>query len=289
MKEIELSKMRLIKIYYKYTPPQKKSQNFLWNPPTPYILTTNIKIYTMRLTLIFAFCLFGLMANAQNSFGEIVGYLYENDQSEGRALFAKVWVMNNGAKIGATTDEEGRFRISAIPPGLYVLEAQYNGDTLNQRVECEVMANGILNLGRVNVLSNIKVYGTVVINGGGDTPLINFGSTGETSISSLDIKNSPDRQDPVSLIVGKNSDIKKNENGEMMIRGARPGDMAYFIDGVKLRDAQRIPGSAIGGITVYTSAIPAKYGDTNGGVIVMNTKSYSDLYRRWKIMTTREY
>ncbi|SFT67763.1 TonB-dependent Receptor Plug Domain [Lishizhenia tianjinensis] len=240
----------------------------------------------MRLTMIFAFCLLGWTAIAQNSYGEIVGYLYENDQSESKALFAKVWVEDNGAKIGATTDADGKFRISAIPPGLYLLQAQYNGDTLTDTITCEVAANGILNLGRVNVISNVKDFDVVTIRGG--EPLIKFGSAGETSISALDIKNSPDRQDPVSLIVGKNSDIKKNESGQMMIRGARPGDMAYFIDGVKLRDALSIPGSAIGGVTVYTSAIPAKYGDTNGGVIVMNTKSYSDLYRRWKIMTTIE-
>jgi TonB-dependent Receptor Plug Domain. len=72
-----------------------------------------------------------------------------------------------------------------------------------------------------------------------------------------------------------------------MIRGARSGNMAYFIDGVKVNGVGKIPGAAIGGLTVYTSAIPAKYGDTSGGVIIMETKSYADLYRRWKIMTTK--
>ena len=223
---------------------------------------------------------------AQNSFGEIRGYLYLDAKNEDKASFAKVWVEDNGSKIGATTDIEGKFRISAVPPGMYTLQGVYDGDSISNPVTLEVLANGIKNLGRVNLRDSVKELDVFTY----EAPipdLINFGSTGETTISSLDIKNSPDRQNPVKLIVGKNSDIKVNDQGQMMIRGARPGDMAYFIDGVKLREAQRIPGSAIGGMTVYTSAIPAKYGDTNGGVIVMNTKSYADLYRRWKIMTAK--
>jgi outer membrane receptor protein involved in Fe transport len=43
-------------------------------------------------------------------------------------------------------------------------------------------------------------------------------------------------------------------------------------------NAARIPSSAIGSISVYTGGLPAKYGDTTGGVVVIETKSYMDLY-----------
>jgi hypothetical protein len=33
---------------------------------------------------------------------------------------------------------------------------------------------------------------------------------------------------------------------------------------------------------VYTGGLPAKYGDTLGGVVVMETKGYFDLYRQWE-------
>jgi outer membrane receptor protein involved in Fe transport len=49
-----------------------------------------------------------------------------------------------------------------------------------------------------------------------------------------------------------------------------------------------VPGSSIGGVTVYTGGIPAKYGDTTGGVIILETKSYFDLYREWKIAMSRQ-
>jgi hypothetical protein len=33
---------------------------------------------------------------------------------------------------------------------------------------------------------------------------------------------------------------------------------------------------------LYTGGLPAKYGDTLGGVVVMESKSYFDLYRAWQ-------
>jgi len=31
----------------------------------------------------------------------------------------------------------------------------------------------------------------------------------------------------------------------------------------------------------YTGGIPAKYGDTTGGVVILETLSYFDLYNAW--------
>ena len=43
-----------------------------------------------------------------------------------------------------------------------------------------------------------------------------------------------------------------------------------------------IPGQAIGSIKVYTSGVPASYGDVSGGIIVMETKSYFYLAQKYK-------
>jgi outer membrane receptor for ferrienterochelin and colicin len=75
------------------------------------------------------------------------------------------------------------------------------------------------------------------------------------------------------------SDVKKGTDGELYFRGSRTGAVQYNIDGVKMgANAARIPSSAIGSISVYTGGLPAKYGDTTGGVVVIETKSYMDLY-----------
>jgi hypothetical protein len=239
-------------------------------------------IITTLVSLLFASLVFG-----QNSFGEITGYLFEsNDSDASPAPFAKVWVEDNGSKIGALTDENGKFRISAVPAGLYRLYGNYNGDSLEHYLTFEVVSNGIENIGRTYILKDVQEEDEFTLYAP-PSDLINIDDIGEQRISALDIKNSPNIRQPALLIAGRNSEIKVSDNGDLMIRGARSGDMAYFIDGIKMRGMSGIPGAAIGGMTVYSSAIPAKYGDTAGGVIVMETKSYADLYRRWKIMTTR--
>ena len=40
------------------------------------------------------------------------------------------------------------------------------------------------------------------------------------------------------------------------------------------------PAVAISSYSVYTGGLPAKYGDTSGGVIEIETKSYFDLYNQ---------
>jgi outer membrane receptor protein involved in Fe transport len=78
------------------------------------------------------------------------------------------------------------------------------------------------------------------------------------------------------------SDVKVSEDGELMFRGSRKGDMIYMMDGIKSNAVSAIPSCAIGRVMVYTGGLPAKYGDTLGGVVIMETKSYFDLYRRWE-------
>ena len=84
-----------------------------------------------------------------------------------------------------------------------------------------------------------------------------------------------------TLATSMSSEIKVDDDGQLMFRGARKGDMIYMVDGIKANDVVNIPSSAIGNMMVYTGALPAKYGDTLGGVVVVETKSYFDLYRAW--------
>lgn len=227
-------------------------------------------------------------AQAQNTMGEIMGKVFERSETELPAIGATVWVTRSGAKIAAKVDVDGRFRISAVPAGTYQLEAVYLGDTLQEAIPIVVQADGISNVGRINILEKVTEVETFTVSHDTQGPLIDFGDVGIKRISSEDIMLSPVRNDPGQLIVSRNSDIKMSQNGELIIRGARPGDMTYFIDGVKTEGIKAIPSVAIGGMTVYSSAIPAKYGDTTGGVIILESKSYHDLVRAKKIAQGRK-
>lgn len=221
---------------------------------------------------------------AQGTAGDISGQVFEDSASTKPLLFAKVWVERGSSQFGTTTNEDGFFTIHAVPTGFYTLNINIAGDTLTHEVTAQVTAGGVTRLGRINLheKTTIKRFKGANVVAFVD-PLIKD-VFGETNISSLEIKHSAAKTDIKQLIQSKSSEIQITPTGKMVVRGARPGDLVSYIDGVKMDEVKNIPSSAIGGITIFTSAIPASYGDTTGGVIIMETKSYYDLWQRWKIM-----
>jgi hypothetical protein len=86
-----------------------------------------------------------------------------------------------------------------------------------------------------------------------------------------------------NILKSQYSDIKASPDGEeLYFRGSRAGSVLYFLDGMKIRDNNvTIPSSGISTLSVYTGGLPAKYGDTTGGVVVIQTKNYlQELYKK---------
>lgn len=63
-------------------------------------------------------------------------------------------------------------------------------------------------------------------------------------------------------------------NGEEYVHGARAGALSYYIDGGLVMGNPNIPLCGLDTYRSMTGFIPAKYGDTTGGVIVMETRNY---------------
>ncbi|HMC97583.1 MAG TPA: hypothetical protein VKG92_08025, partial [Flavobacteriales bacterium] len=62
-----------------------------------------------------------------------------------------------------------------------------------------------------------------------------------------------------------------------------------FIDGVKQSGSvPRVPPSAISSISVYTGGLPARYGDVTGGVIVIETKTYAEMYEQARALSIQQ-
>ena len=252
----------------------------LWNLNLFFISIGNQNLKIMK-TLIGTIALM-LMVNfgmAQGSFGDIQGQIFESADSDTPAQFAKVWVDRGSSRFGADTDEEGRFTIHSVPSGLYVLNVNYFDDTLMEQLTVTVRTDDITRIKRINMNNKFTLID------GPDIYAINLldHDFGQKRIDPLDIEKSPMKNDIKGLIAVNNSDIMVNDAGQMMIRGGRANDLVYFIDGVKMGEVQNVPSSGIGSVTIYTSAIPANYGDTTGGVIILETKSYYDLWRARKI------
>jgi hypothetical protein len=221
---------------------------------------------------------FGTAAIAQNSFGDIIGTLVDTDQEP---IVGAIAMTHYGETMYRTqTDTDGKFRISGVPAGDYKVTFIYLGDSLVAPGIAAVQPNGYGPLGIVTFTEGEMLEGVTVLADDGSYKLT-FGEAPVTTLSAKEIKFRPDKFSVKDMVVGTNSEVRKADNGDLVFRGARAGDQIYYIDGVKMTQVQNVPSVAIGYMQVYSGAIPAKYGDTNGGVIVIETKSYFDLLREY--------
>ncbi|MFD1551611.1 hypothetical protein DNU06_03095 [Putridiphycobacter roseus] len=211
---------------------------------------------------------------AQQGTGTIMGYVYGSD-SITAVPFASVWIDFNGDVIGVKSDYNGKYKLSAIQPGVYNLHSSAIMEGKTQASGVNVYAESIAK--HDLYLPGNDTLATVIVSG---DPLIKLEHIETIPLS--DIQNSPNIQDPKRMLSNRSSEVKVSPNGELIIRGSRPGDVVYFVDGVKQTNMQSVPGVSINSMSVYTGGIPAKYGDTTGGVVILNTKSYFDLYYAWK-------
>ncbi|MCG8575538.1 MAG: carboxypeptidase-like regulatory domain-containing protein [Flavobacteriales bacterium] len=220
---------------------------------------------------------FVYMASAQVTVGTISGKVYDEDSTT-IIPFATVWVETEGGKIGTTADIDGRYKIEALKPGVYNLHAKtvIKGEKVVDavKVDPDAITTVDLIMDNANTLTVVHIdYTAVKIEK--DIPKVR--------LLAEDIQHSPNIRNPKLMMANSTTDIQMMEgSSDVIIRGSRPGDVIYYIDGVKTQDLNGVPGAAIGSMEAYTGGIPAKYGDTTGGVIALETKSYFDLYYAWK-------
>ncbi len=214
---------------------------------------------------------------AQADLATIKGKVFEGEGRSATVPAAKVWLDTENGPRTVITDNDGNFKIDALRPGIYNLFVKSIGyDTL--KITGIELNSGILkvidaNLVQGRTLAEIPILGNPLITK--DIPRL--------LIPTEDIAHSPLIQNPKGLLAAVSSDIQLVEGtGELIIRGSRPGDAIYYIDGVKATDLSAVPGVSIRGMQAYTGGIPANYGDTTGGVVVLETKSYFDLYYAWR-------
>lgn len=223
---------------------------------------------------------------AQGALGEVLGTV--KNQKTGEPVYGAVaYIEDNGNIYRARTDYDGKFRISAIPAGEYMMFIKQYEDTM-RNIPVNVPMDGFDQVGDIAFVSSIVTKGPITAAYNRDALRMIDGNLPVTTLTSEEIDKSPAKFDVKGLISSMSSDIKQTDDGELVFRGARKGDMLYLVDGVKTSSVGAVPGVSIGRMMVYTGGLPAKYGDTLGGVVVMESKSYFDLYRKFRAQQIRE-
>jgi hypothetical protein len=209
--------------------------------------------------------------------GDIVGTIISKKTKE-IIIGAKAIVEDNGRKYQAISDVDGRFRISEIPAGKYLMKIYYFGDTMSN-IKCDVPIEALCDLGTIEFES--KILSLVEVKVKPPVRLVK-GFLPVKELTSEEITKSTLKFSVAAMATSMSSEIKMDEDGQLMFRGARKGDMIYVLDGIKCNEVFNVPSCAISRMMVYTGGLPAKYGDTLGGAIVVETKGYFELYRAWE-------
>jgi Carboxypeptidase regulatory-like domain len=231
-----------------------------------------------KIKLTLAALFFSGMVSAQVNLGTIMGKVTDNETNVSIPM-AKVWIEGQGNVSTKLADIDGKFKFDALTPGIYNIYATSTGKDTTKLLTVEVKPDEISNVGSISLVVKDNMLGMFELVW--EPPLIPT-DVSKISIPAGDIKVSLNIRNPKLLFVSMNSDINMVEGtSDVIIRGSRPGDAIYYVDGVKSADLTGVPGVGIGSMTGYTGGIPAKYGDTTGGVIVLETKSYFDLYYAW--------
>ena len=227
-----------------------------------------------KAVLIVLLCINTVELVAQNNPGEIKGKVF--DEYGNPMPGASVWVEYMGTKIGTSSDLDGRFTIKPLNPGKYTVTGSYTGMTKMQIKNVEVKPGQIVYVNDIELALLTEEMDIFVVEEY-TVPLIDPEETSKITVLASQIDKSPNFRNPTKLLGSITSDVKVSEEGQVYFRGARHGSSLYFIDGVKTPDMV-VPASGIASISVYSGGIPAKYGDTTGGVVIIETKNYFDLY-----------
>ncbi len=236
-------------------------------------LIKKIDMKTIKNIILGLFLTIGITAFTQNTSGEIKGKVFELETGEALP-FANVYVKKGERLIGTTTDFDGKFTLKPLDPGTYNLTISYVGmDTVLVK-SLTVASEKITYIDDVHMASSM--FG--VVNVVWTPPVIDKGNPSIEHIGMKEIQNSALVRSPAAFLSASVGGVSQNTSGQIIIRGSRPGAVGYFVDGVKVRSLDGIPGRSIKGMSVYTGGVPAQYGDITSGVVIIETIGYFDLY-----------
>ncbi len=232
---------------------------------------------TIKNILLGAFFMsFGLLGTSQGT-GEIKGIIWDFDNNE-PLYSATARVSHAGNTIGDLSDINGRFTIKPLQPGTYLLEVSFVGFKPTTRKL--VVKAGQIALRDTIFLSTGLLKEFIV---DGKRMELDPFEVNKPSMEAEELKGMAVIRNSGQLlqVIGDGNFNFNEGTGEVYFRGSRSNGITTYLDGMKIPGAvPSYPAAAIKSYSVYTGGLPAKYGDTSGGVIEIETKNFFDLYNQ---------
>ena len=214
--------------------------------------------------------LFGFQFSFASDGGSVMGQVIDPD-TKAPAGSVTVVLESMGNQTVVTTNDSGYYYASNLPAGIYTVTAAFMGS------HASVTEVKIANDAQVTVNIGLSVGTTltgVVINTERpyNPPLIDPYKISTGHLDPSDFK---------KLAITTTIELTQGQpgvtdiNGVYYVKGAREGSLVYYVDGGRVMSANNnIPLCGLGSYDIYTGFIPPKYGDTEGGVVVLETRNY---------------
>ncbi len=173
----------------------------------------------------------------------------------------------DGTTLGAATDVNGQYRVIGVPIGTYDITASYTGyqSVTQENVPISANVNRVVDF----TLSQDASLDEIVVEY--ERPLVERSAIGAPrAISGEDIQNLPVRG--VASVTALQSGVVSSSQG-LNIRGGRGGEVAYYVDGVRINGNLAVNQAAIAEQEMLIGTIPARYGDVQSGVISITTET----------------
>jgi hypothetical protein len=221
------------------------------------------------------FLTFCISISFSQGLGRIEGFVFNGDDSVGIPN-AQVKVVAGNKILRSFTNDKGYFIIKAIEPGVYSVEASFSGLASKTIEGVPVNSDITTNSGKF-YLGLIELTETKVVAQRFARDLIQKDGGDIYTMESIELENMAQNTNIPAILSYMSSEFYVSDNTkEVHFRGSRDGMTAYFIDGIRVSSADGIPSEAIRSVTLYAGGVPAKYGDFLAGVVVIETKSYSE-------------
>src|SRR5215510_8204897 len=247
-----------------------------------------------RYVMIVVILMLGLVGSvsAQTSKGFVVGTIEDQNGASIPSATVKITNLKTGVVRDTVADSSGSFRIDAVDPGAYMLEASGTGFKTAKLDRIEVNAAQTLNVSlRLEIGSPTE---EVIVSATNDVVIQNADGTRVNTLGEREIRDLPVQGlNPVNLVftlpgvadVGGANGVAGGfvQGTEFSINGLRPRANNQLIDGLDNNDNsitgqvyQPTVRDAYSQVTVLGGDYSAEFGRAGGGVVNVITRSGSN-------------
>ncbi len=209
--------------------------------------------------------------------GKIVGVI--TDIKTGEPIIGANVVMQ-GTVLGAASDIDGAYMILNIPPGIYTLEVSIIGYRPVRYENVRVSIDLTTRIDAALEETALEFGEAVVVTAERDLVIKDMTSSLVSTNAEI-IENLPVQT--IQEVLRLNAGIIES-SGRLHIRGGRPGEVAFWVNGVSATDvydgrvAVTVENSTVQELQVISGTFNAEYGQAMSGIVNIITKEGSKNY-----------